>query len=488
VTLKMRHAIALACTAALLGVAARASADDGPTAAKVVAPKLVVVWPTVTPLGDDASPTPLHRPTSLEEPLATRTHELDATLRDATQDLGFVLDLDDAGPRPGHMRDVDMLARAGRARPGDAAGSTGTWVVSARLEPLSGDSLLLRVVAVPPNGKELRTRVEIVKGADASLRGLVLLRDLLSPDVADRADEHAHDESSGTVPAAGTGIVTPSRSPGRAVLAANGALFGGYIGYSLVRSTGTSDPRVLYPLLTLGTAVGLGGALLASEEWDVSTGDAWFLAAGAWWGAASGILLANSATTQSEPPYAWGIGGGLAGVALGTFALTRSRMDEGDALLTHSGAGLGMWVGALVELGYRGTTGVTPYTGAGLGSAIGVVGAGAASIFVTVSPSRVLLLDLGAGLGALAGAAVCSPLIFSDLTGPNTTTTDTRLFLAGTLTGTAVGATAAWFLTRSSPPKKAAWMNGMPTAGLIGQSMTANGPVPAYGVLFSGTF
>ena len=99
-----------------------------------------------------------------------------------------------------------------------------------------------------------------------------------------------------------------------------------------------------------------------------------------------------------------------------------------------------------------------------------------------------LLLDLGAGLGALAGAAVCSPLIFSDLTGPNTTTTDTRLFLAGTLTGTAVGATAAWFLTRSSPPKKAAWMNGMPTAGLIGQSMTANGPVPAYGVLFSGTF
>ncbi len=62
------------------------------------APRHVVVWPTLTPAGDDASPAPLHRPTSAEEPLATHAHELDATLRDATQDLGFVLDLADPGP------------------------------------------------------------------------------------------------------------------------------------------------------------------------------------------------------------------------------------------------------------------------------------------------------------------------------------------------------------------------------------------------------
>src|SRR5580698_9218568 len=57
--------------------------------------KLVVVWPTLTPAGDDAGGA-LHRPTAQEEPLTTRAHELDATLRDATQDLGFVLDLADA--------------------------------------------------------------------------------------------------------------------------------------------------------------------------------------------------------------------------------------------------------------------------------------------------------------------------------------------------------------------------------------------------------
>jgi hypothetical protein len=273
------------------------------------------------------------------------------------------------------------------------------------------------------------------------------------------------------------------------VLAANGAVFGGYIGYSLVRSTGTNDPRVLYPLLTLGAAVGLGAGLLASEEWDVSTGDAWYLAAGAYWGAASGILLANTSTTQSEAPYAWGIGGGLAGVALGTFAVTRRHMDEGDALLTHSGAALGTWVGALIDFGYYGTTNETPYTGAGIGSAVGLVGAGAASIFVTVSPSRVLLLDLGAGLGSLTGAAVSSPLIFSGLTGDKTTPTRTRLFLAGTLAGTAVGGTVAWFLTRpSAAAKPIAWMKGTPTGGIIGQSLTKTGQVPIYGVGYSSTF
>ena len=280
-----------------------------------------------------------------------------------------------------------MIARAGQGRPGDPSG-TGTWVVSARLEPVGSDTFLLRLVAVPPNGKELRARVETVKGADVSLRGLVLLRDLLAPDVAARAETAERDRTR-TEPSVGASLATPSRSPGRAVLATNGALFGGFIGYSLVRSTGTTDPRVLYPLLTLGTAVGIGGALLAAEEWDVGTGDAWFLSAGAWWGAASGMLIATG--TNAEPaagPYAVGIGAGLGGVALATFAMTRSRMDEGDAVLAHSGAGLGMWVGALAELEYRGTTNAKPYTGAGVGSAVGLVAAGAASIFSSRSRRR----------------------------------------------------------------------------------------------------
>jgi len=457
--------------------------------APIDAPKPVVVWPTFTPAGDDASPVPLHRPTSVEEPLATHAHELDATLRDATQDLGFVLDLADPGPTPGHIRDIDMIDRAGKARPGERSG-TGTWVVSARLEPASTDSFLLRLVVVPPNGKELRTRVEIVKGADVSLRGLVLLRDLLSPGLAAQV-EMTERERKREEAATGAALTTPSRSPGRPVLAANGALFGGYLGYSLVRSSGSNDPRVLYPLLTLGSAVGIGGALLASEEWDIGTGEAWFLSAGAWWGAGAGLLLASGTNAEpSEGPYVVGLASGLAGVALATFAVTRTKIDDGDAILTHSGAALGLWIGSLTDLGYRGTTNATPYTGAGLGSAIGLVGAGAAAMFVTVPSSRVLEVDLGAGLGSLAGAAACSPLIFSDLTGATTSATNTRLFLAGTLAGTAIGGTAAWFLTRDAKPDdpKTHRMASMPTAGVIGQSETKTGPVPAYGVSYSGSF
>jgi hypothetical protein len=436
----------------------------------------------VTPLGDDASASPLHRPTSQEEPLATRAHELDATLRDATQDLGFVLDLSDPGPSPGHLRDIDMITRAGR----------GTWVVSARLEQLASDSFLLRLVAVPPNGKELRVRAEAVKGADVSVRGLVLLRDLLSPAAAAEA-ESGERERQRVDPSASLGVVAPSRSPGRAVLAVNGALFGGYVGYSLELASGSDDPRVLFPLLALGSAVGIGGALLAAEEWDVSTGDAWYLSAGAWWGAGSGILLANGFSVQPAARFAWGIGGGLAGLTLGTFALTRSKMDEGDAVLTHSGAGMGFWIGSLVDLGYRGTTGPlatngpTPYRGAGLGSAIGLVASGTAAVFLDIAPSRVLLVDLGFGVGTLAGAAAGSPLIFGNLTPDKT-----RWFLGGTVAGGLVGGTAAWLLTRDSPLTKkvsqSPWLKGMPNAGIIGQSVTRTGAVPAYGVSYGGEF
>jgi len=461
------------------GLAAR-QAPEAPS-------RTVVVWPTVTPAGDDASATPLHKPTSLEEPLAARAHELDATLRDATQDLGFVLDLSDLGPSPGRLRDLDMIARAGRASPGEPAGH-GTWVVSARLEQVGTDSFVLRIVAVPPNGKELRVRVETVKGPDVSVRGLVLLRDLLSPVTAAEAESGERERERVDL-GASRGVAAPSRSPGRAVLAVNGALFGGYVGYSLELASGSDDPRVLYPLLALGAAVGIGGALLAAEEWDITTGDAWYLSAGAWWGAGSGLLLANGVAVPQSARYAWGIGGGFAGLSLATFARTRTKMDDGDAVLTHSGAGVGFWIGALTELGYRGTTKPTPNMGAGLGSAIGLVGAGTAAVFLEIPPSRVLLVDLGFGLGTLAGAAAGSPLIFGNLTADKT-----RWFLAGTVVGGVAGGTAGWFLTRdpnaSKKNKKAMspWLQGMPTAGIIGESVTRSGSVPAYGVAYSGQF
>jgi len=461
--------------AAAPGVAAGAEPDpSGRATTSAAEPKNagpIVVWPTLTPAGDEAGPLPVRKPTSAEPGLFARAQELDATLRDAVEDLGFVLDVVDPGPSPGHMRDEDIVARAAR----DA------WVVSARLEPAGSSSYVLRIVTAPRNSKQLRVRVETVKTEDIPVRGLVMLRDLLSSPSAPPAP--ANDEARCLGCASLENVNTAGlRSPGRAVLAVNGAVFGGYVAYSLQRSSGSTDPRVLYPLLALGTGLGLATTLLASDEWDLSTGDAWFLSAGAWWGAAAGVLVYNGVTGPTTDQYAYGVASGLGGAALATFALTRKRMDEGNALLTHSGGALGLFVGGLVDLAWRGTTSVTPYTGAGYGAAVGVVGAGALATIVKVSPSRVLLVDMGAGIGGLAGAAAGSPLVFG-----NVTAEKNRLFLAATLGGTLGGGFLAWMLTRETPARSA-WLPGAPVAGVIGQSATATGAVPAYGIGWAGTF
>jgi hypothetical protein len=453
------------------------AALSGPALAETGGP--IVVWPTLTPAGDDANPLPLHRPTVADRGLDARAQELDATLRDAAADLGFTLDVADPGPAPGSTRDQDLLERA----KGRGAGA-GTWVVSARLEPASSDTFIERIVAVPPNGRELRVRVETVKDTDVSVRGLVMLRDLLSPAAAAQA-EASERERERVDATARAGITSPTRSPGRPVLALNATLFGGYIAYSLEKASGSNDPRVLYPLLALGAGVGLGGALLVSEEWDVGTGDAWYLAAGAWWGGAGGVAIrAGNMVQPWADRTAWGRGRGLGGVALSTFALTRGKVDEGGALLTHSGAAAGLLAGSAVELIYRGTTSVTPYLGGGFGAAAGLLGAGTLAVAVQVSPSRVMLVDLGLGLGALAGAAAASPLVVVNI--GQTSAANTRGFVAATLGGSLAGGGLAWWLTRNRKPKPMA--RGEPVMGIIGQSETKSGPVPAYGVGWSGTF
>jgi hypothetical protein len=442
----------------------------------------VVIWPALTPAGDALSTTSLHKPLPGEKAIAERAQELDATLRDAVQDLGFTLYVAESGPTEGHMRDQDLLERASRAGPGGAS-NTGTWVVSPRIETAGGD-WIVRIVVVPPNGHELRVRVETVAPDSISVRGLVMLRDLLSPATAQAAEiEH---ERNRIETSTGFGVVGPLRSQGRAVLAINSALFGAFTAYSVQRASGSDDPRVLYPLLALGTGIGIGSALLVADEWDVTTGDAWFLSAGAWWGAAAGLFIADGRHIDPlSDRYAWGVGGGFAGLTLATVALVRHRMDEGDATIAHSGGALGMFGGAISELMYRGTTTEqTPFTGMGYGAVVGLVGAGVLTTRITTTPSRVLLVDVGAGLGALAGAAAASPLIFD-----NITEAKTRGWLAATLGGAVLGGGVAWYLTRGTDAQKLdAWRYGAPVVGVIGSSATPTGVMPAYGAGWSGAF
>ncbi|HEX3770519.1 MAG TPA: hypothetical protein VHV30_06640 [Polyangiaceae bacterium] len=472
---RLGRAAALAAFAALSTAAGTAWGETKPP---------VVIWPTLTPAGDAPAAGPLHKPQPAPDREAfARAQELDATLRDAVQDLGFDLYVADAGPAAGHTRDQDLVERAGSSA-ASGAPDGGTWVVSPRIESAGSGEYVVRIVVVAPQGRELRVRVETVQGDSVSVRGLVMLRDLLSPNAAAQAaSEQAREEAA---KGSANGIMRPPRSEGRAVLAVNAALYGGFTAFSLQRASGSEDPRVLYPLLALGTGIGIGGALLIADEWNISQGDAWFLSAGGWWGAASGFLLAAGASVQPlDDRYTWGVGGGLIGVTLATVALTLSPMDEGDAMLAHSGGALGLLLGGATQLLRDGKTPAetTPYVGMGLGTAIGVVGAGVLATQVTVSPSRVLLIDVGVGGGALIGAAAASPLIFQNLKAGAT-----RGWLAATIGGSVAGGVLAWYLTRDVPAKASpSWLPALPVPSVLGTSATPAGAKPIYGLTWGGT-
>lgn len=426
-----------------------------------------LLWPTLTPLGDGVSPGPLRLPGEKDGVLAERARLLDRVLTEAAQDLGLLVDVGAQKPSlPRAFRDGELVEEA-RER--------NAWLVSPRIER-DGGELLVRIVAVPPGSRVVLVREERMSAARLPVRAVVMLRDLvLQRASAARPVSAAREEPGEPRPR--------PRASGRSVLTATLAVFGGYAGYALHTTSRGDDPRLLYPLMALGTGIGLGAATIAADEWDLSAGEAWFLAAGATWPASSALLLSSGYGVQpSTDAHAFALLAGLGGLGLSTAALARWQVNEGGALLAHSGGVLGGGLGGLVEMTLRGSTQTTPYRGAGFGLAGGWLAGGLMGVFLDPSAGRVLRIDLGVGLGALGGAALGSPLLLEE----NPTATRERLWLGAVMGGAAVGGgLGAWLGKPGKAAGKAARL--LPAPGVVAAARGAGGEVrPVMGLTWSG--
>jgi hypothetical protein len=107
----------------------------------------------------------------------------------------------------------------------------------------------------------------------------------------------------------------------------------------------------------------------------------------------------------------------------------------------------------------------------GIGAGAGVLLAGGLALQLKPTSSRVLLVDLGASLGALTGAAAASPLLLVDEESGHPTRT--RLWLASIMAGTLAGAAIGTWATARTPSQSAHSLR--PSVGLV--DLTDRGPV-----------
>jgi hypothetical protein len=409
------------------------------------------------------APVTLARPaTGDERPLARWARHLDGILSEAVQDLGLKLDVSERASEQGlPQNDDELVERAAES-----------WVISPRLSVEDG-KLRVRIVAVAPGSRVLLVRTQELEGREVEVRAMVMLRDVVQ---LGRGSPSERPQPTKPPPPDEQGVVYHARSRGRAVLALNAAALGGYIGFTIQRASTASDedpdPRLTYPLIALGAGIGLGGSMIVADEWDVGLGDAWYLSAGAWWGGAAGLLLAHGYDVNENERHSYAVAGAAGGVTLATVALTFRGMGEGGALLAHSGGAFGMLLGGVTELAIDPEANDTPTLGMGYGTGIGVIAAGAIATQVRASPSRILLIDLGASLGALTGAAAASPLL---LVGDEPTPGRDRAWLASIAAGTLIGGAIGWWATR---PSSSASMNQpwalAPWAGVVAETRGPN--------------
>jgi len=464
----------------LAGVATPASAapqDANPNAERSERPpelSVVRVLPFEVLPSEDAQ---------ADRALRDLAHELDGQLVSAARDLGLRVNV---------SRGPETEARADEQLFGSAHASGELWI--SPTVGADGDHVRLRIVVARPDRKVLYSRVERTVLGDVPVRAMVMLRDLVTQATADLPGVRPADPSDGAT----ARLAAAPPSDGRLTLALNATLFGGLVGFSIQRSSGSDDPRLLYPLLALGAGVGLGGSILVAEEWDVGVADAWYLSAGSWWPSAAGMLIYEGRIAQyrtedgaDEERWTYALVGGTTGLGLSALGLTLGKMSDGGAVLAHSGGGLGMLFGGLAEMGVEGDLDFVPKAGMGYGAAVGWASTSVMALHLEPTPSRILVMDLGAVLGALGGAALGSPLLFDE-----PTATQQRAWL-GVTAGAAVAGGTIGLLWGDEEPRDShepvgpsrppMWSVERPVLGVIGHSPSTPRAQPIYGVGVAGT-
>jgi hypothetical protein len=448
-----------AILAALLLASPGYGAEPGPPpAAKAPAASSIVLLPTAVAAGDG-----LHAARPADGELFRLAQSLDALLADTAQDLGLSVVPPPQGARLG---DADLAARArAAAHP----------VLLPSLRPASTAEIEIRLaLADPGEGAPVDVRTERVAPADLPVRAVVLLRDLVSRRAAAPA----------APPLAAPAPVRPSvwRSAGSLSLMIHSTLFGGFVGYSVEAASSSNDPRVLVPLLVVGAGVGLGASFVAASEWDVDLGDAWFFAAGTLWPTLAGHLVFQgrfSADRPSSDRWVFGLLGGGAGATIATLGLALRPMTGAGALIAHSGGGLGLALGSLVEVTARGDVHQVPYSGMGYGAALGWLAAAALAVQVRTTPERVALTDAGIVAGGLVGAGAASPLLAG-----TATPAKTRAWSVITATAALGGGVAGLLFPLRAAPRASA---GLPLVGVLGESRWGARSAPILGVGWSGS-
>ena len=374
--------------------------------------------------------------------LKRRVASLDALLTDTAQDLGLVVDLTEGPHQADEEHDEHELVALA-----EQSGKLAVLPVL-RFGPRRREGVVeLRVLAARPGSRNLIIRIEHVQPGDLSVRAVVMLRDVVR-EVGPRAVVRAIEHPPPPAP-------EPTFSSGRAILAATGTLFGGFMGYSLQRASGSEDPRLLYPLMTVGAGVGLGGAIIVGDEWDVGVGDAWYLGAGALWPAVGSHLIyegqfADSPTMPDGEQWGFGLVASTVGLGLSSVGLIYRAMGDGGATLAHSGGGAGLMIGALAELVVTGSEEKVPLAGMGYGALGGWLLGATAAMHIDPPADRVLTIDLGLALGGLAGASAASPLLFDE-----NSPSEVRGWAAAAGGGMLAGGAVAWYLSRDEPTEPA---------------------------------